>query len=395
MGEALTVFLVFLLLLGAFTQETFVIVLIYLGVGAVVLNRWWSLRVIRNLQYQRDFQNKVFPGEIVPVKIRLKNKGFLPAVWLRVQDLFPIEIADTRHFYQVITLGPRESLNLDYVLKARKRGYYAVGPMQITTGDLLGLSAELVSQGASDHLTVYPRVIPLTEPYIPSRSPMGTLRHRQPIYEDTARPTGKRDYQPGDSLRRIDWKATAASGRLQVKLFEASISLETVLFLNLNLIEYGIRDRVEGSELAIETAASLANWIISKRQAVGLITNGVDVLSPQNDVPSIPARKGRGHLMRILESLARIKAIETTAFSSLLRSHRTGLPWGTTLVLITGSADEALFDEALQARRSGMSVVLILCGRYTNAQEIRRRGQGIGIPVFDFQDEEGFKAWQR
>jgi uncharacterized protein (DUF58 family) len=395
MSDTLTIFLIFLLLLGAVTQETFVIVIIYLGVGAIFLNRWWSSRVLKKLQYNRIFETKVFPDEIVPVKISLTNRSLLPAIWMRIQDLFPIEIADLRHFYQVITLGPRETLEVEYSLKARKRGYYAVGPMQISTGDLLGISPEVVSQGASDYLTVYPRVIPLTDPFLPSRSPMGTLRHRQPIYEDPSRPAGKREYSPGDSLRRIDWKATANTGQLQVKIFEPSIALETVIFLNLNLNEYSLRDRVDGAELAIVAAASLANWAIAKRQSAGLVTNGVDILAPHNDSVVIPARKGRAHMMRILESLARIKSLETQSLPTLLRKYRPGLPWGTTIVLITGTVDDALFEEVLQSNRAGMSTVVLLCGRFTMAQEARTRGKTIGVPVWDLQDEDGFKAWQK
>jgi uncharacterized protein (DUF58 family) len=395
MTETLVVFLVFLVLLGVLTQETFVIVLIYLGVGAVLLNRWWSVQVIKKLKFSRAFETKAFPDEIIPVKIDLSNTSILPAVWLRVQDLFPIEVADNRHFYQVISLGPKKALRLEYALKARRRGYYAVGPLEISTGDLLGLSSEIVSQTGKDYLTVYPRVIPLTDPFLPSRSPMGTLRHRQPVYEDPSRPTGKRDYQAGDSLRRIDWKASAATGTLQVKLFEPSIALETVVFLNLNLNEYSLRDRVDGTELAIVAAASLANWVISKRQSTGLATNGVDVLASSADASAIPSRKGRAHLMRILESLARIRAVETLPLAALLRRYRPGIPWGTTLILITGSVNDELFDEALQAKRAGMSIVILLCGRFCAAQEARLRGNAVGIPVIDLQDEEGFRAWQR
>ncbi len=395
MSETLVGFLVFLLILGTLTRETFVIVLIYLGVGSFLLSRWWSARILTGINFTRQFERKVFPDENVAVKIDLTNRTILPAVWMRVQDYYPIEIADTRSFFQVITLGPREHTVLEYNLKARKRGYYPVGPFEMTTGDLLGISAEQASQGPSDFLTVYPKVIPLTDPFLPSRSPMGTLRHRQPIFEDPSRPVGKRDYQAGDSLRRIDWKATAATSRLQVKLFEPSIALETAIFLNLNLEEYSTKDRIAGTELAIVAAASLANWAIAKRQSAGLYTNGIDVLTLEMELQPIPPRKGRAHLMRMLESMARVKAHETKPFAQLLRQYRAGLSWGTTLILITGSSDQALFDEMIQAQKAGMSVVLILCGWYTGVTESRQRAKTAGVTLVDLPDESAFKAWQR
>jgi uncharacterized protein (DUF58 family) len=394
MTESLVAFLVGMLLLGVFTRETFVIILIYMGLGAVLLSRWWCAHVLTRLEFKRQFERKVFPDEAVRVKIDLQNHSLLPAVWLRLQDYFPIEVAEQRSFYEVISLGPREKISLHYNLKAQKRGYYPVGPMDLRTGDLLGISGEHSAQGNIEYLTVYPRVYPLSDPVLPSRSPMGTLRNRQPIFEDPSRPVGKRAYMAGDSFRRIDWKASASSGSLQVKIFEPSIALETAIFLNLNLGEYNLKDRISGPELAIVVAASLANWCITKRQSTGLYTNGSDLLNPDVPYPPLLPRKGRAHLMRLLENLARVKCIEAYPLAQLVRQHRSGLAWGTTVILISGSADPYLFDEIIQLKRSGLSVVLVLCGLYTGIREARARANSLGILIYDIPDETAMKGWQ-
>ena len=85
---------------------------------------------------------------------------------------------------------------------------------------------------------------------------------------------GKRDYVASDSLRRMNWKASASTGRLQIKQFEPSIALQTEIFLNLNASEYVTKHRIDATELAIVVAASLANWAVIQKQAVGLTTNG-------------------------------------------------------------------------------------------------------------------------
>jgi uncharacterized protein (DUF58 family) len=174
---------------------------------------------------------------------------------------------------------------------------------------------------------------------LPSHSPLGTLRHTQPIFEDPTRVMGKRDYVSGDSLRRVDWKATAVSGRLQVKQFEPSIALETVIILNLNAAEYEVQSRYDASELSIVIAASIANWVAGKKQAVGMAVNGADPLSDERRPAPLPARKGRQHLMRLLDVLARIKLAEAgSPLPEMLRRESVRLPWGTTLVIITGMA---------------------------------------------------------
>lgn len=395
MGDAFTFFIFVLIFLAIFTRETFVMILLYLFVGAGLFGRWWVGRAINRLVYTRKYEHKVFPGETIPVQLDIQNGSWLPLVWLRVQDYYPIEVAETSSFSQVVSLGPREKTRLSYALKSKKRGYYTVGPLHISSGDLLGLSGEKQSEGAADHITVYPRVVPLTEIKLPSQSPMGTMRHTQPIFEDTTRPTGKRDYQAGDSLRRIDWKASAVTGRLQTKLFEPSIALDTIILLNLNLADYNARTHFDATELAIVVCASMANWIIGKRQSTGLIANGVDPLSADSRPIPLPSRKGRGHMMRILEVLARIKAGDVDPFPALINSQRVGFPWGTTMIAISGSAERALFDELLQAKRSGLNPILVLCGEHPNHRQAAQTGKLLGIPVTVLYSEKDMEQWRK
>jgi uncharacterized protein (DUF58 family) len=267
--------------------------------------------------------------------------------------------------------------------------------MHITSGDLLGMSADRQSEGGSDHLIVYPRVVSLTEVKLPSRSPMGTMRHKQPVFEDPTRQIGKRDYQAGDSLRRIDWKATAATGRMQTKLFEPSIALETIIFLNLNLLDYNNRTRFDATELAIVVAASVANWVTAQRQSTGLIANGLDPLSSTVARCRCCRAKAAAHMMRMLETLARIRAIETESFTAQLRQHRVNFSWGTTLIIVTGSAETALFDELIQARRSGLNPVLLLCGDHPNHRQAALQGKIMKIPVYVFRSEKDLDIWRK
>lgn len=395
MNEIFIITLVVLFVFAAFTRETFVIIIVYLLVGSFLLSLWWSRIVVQKLSVKRKFNNKAFPDEIVPMELVLTNQSWLPAVWMHLQDLFPLELADIRTFHEVVSLAPRQKISLSYKLKAHKRGLYQVGPFEVRTGDLLGLTAEITSHGLIENLTVYPTVIPLTNPFLPSRSPMGTLHHTQPLFEDPSRSGGKREYTAGDSLRRIDWKASASAGRLQVKLFEPSIALETMIFLNLNLNEFHPKSRYDGSELAIVVAASLASWAIGKRQSAGLATNGLDPLSSDGlSLPMLP-RKGRAHLMRYLELLARIKAQETESLARLIGRTRPQLSWGTTVVMVTGATDQALFDEIIQTKRSGLNPVLILCGRHADVEETRKKAKITGVVLYEFRSEEDLRIWQR
>jgi uncharacterized protein (DUF58 family) len=394
-GDVFWFFLAMLLFAAILTGEDFVLTLVYLLIGSFIVGRWWGQYALRRITVRRNFSSRAFLGETVPVRLEIKNSGWLPVIWLRVRESLPAELFSAGPFQQVITLGARKSFRLEYFLNCRKRGYYPLGPLDLASGDILGISRGQWRRQQPDYISVYPKIIVLTKVKIPSQAPLGTLRSSQPIFEDPSRARGKRDYVVGDSLRRVDWKASASSGRLQVKLLEPSIALETAIFLNLNAAEYDIRSRFFVPELAIVVAASLANWVVGARQSVGLVTNGADPLLGGYMPAPIPPRRGRGHLLRILELMARLQVAETTLFVDLLRQQCNKLSWGTTAIVITNQVDDNLFDALFQARRSGLNILLILCGPMMNSTEIRRKAGFFGIAIHQILDEDDMDIWRR
>lgn len=403
MADTLFIFLIVLALAAAAMRADFVLTLIYMLLGVYLAGRWWNRRAQEAVRFKRAFNRRVFLGEQVPVRLDVENTSWLPVVWLHLNESLPQELLLSGVQRQVLSLGPHEKSSLHYLLEGRRRGYYPVGPLLTRTGDLFGLAGEEEKRYGAEHLTVYPKIIPFTRVRLPSRSPMGTLKHTQPQFEDPSRVTGKRDYVSGDSLRRVDWKATAASGRLQVKLFEPSIALETMIFLNLNTAEYESRSRLDASELGIVVAASLANWVIGQRQSVGLATNGSDPLLGRDARPGVrgmapdlvPPGRGRAHLMRVLDVLARVQLAESCPLVELLGRELVNLPWGTSLILITSHFDDALFDGLFQARRAGMSAVLLPCGPFPAAREARHRAETFGFPYYEVLGERDLDPWRK
>ena len=389
--------LIFLIFVAAFLRDDFAFTLVYLLVGVFLVGAWWGRRAIAGVTFKRSFYNRAFLGEKIKVALEINNTKWLPIPWLRIRDGLPVQLSGPESFNRILTLPPRARENYEYVLEARSRGYYPIGPLFISTGDLLGLGgSDLQFEGETEYLTVYPKIVPLTLLKLPSSSPLGTLRHTQPIFEDPTRVKGKRDYIAGDSLRRVDWKTTAITGRMHVKLFEPSIALETVIFLDLDAQSYHYRARIDSSELAIVIAASISNWITNKGQTVGLYTNGEDPLAMDGKAQFLPPHSGKGHLMRVLETLARVHTVDGNQnLARQIQNQRVYLPWGTTLIVITGSVDDALLDELYQARRAGQNALVILSGRAVGVNDIQIRASYFGIPVLPILNEKELERWGR
>ena len=381
------VFLVFLFLLAVILQDTSIVTIIYFFLGAFLFGRWWRDRALDSLEYHRRLNPRALLGENITVRLEVVNRSWLPVPWVRIHESLPLELAVPNFFRRAVALAPRGRVVVEYLLRGNKRGYYRIGPVYLQSGDLLGLEETRERQGPPDYLTVYPRIVPLRRCPIPPFSPMGVLHFHQPLFEDPSRVVGKRDYQAGDSLRRIDWKATAAAGRLQVRQYEPAISLEVAIFLNLCGTDFEQRTRIDAAELAIVTAASLASYVAAKRQPVGLETNGFDPRDPDSRIHSLPVRRGTGHMMLIMEKLARLQVHDGGSFPGLLRERGSVLAWGTTMLVITGTPEAALFDELLRARRMGLQSIVFLTAPVMRYEEFEGRARGLGVPLFEIRSE--------
>ena len=387
-----------------FTQVDQFFYLVYILFGVYVVGRLWARRSLASVTVQRFHDRRVFLDQSFEVGVSVHNQGWLPVLWIRLTDSVPVELSVGRGFRQVVSLNPRERLRLAYTLNGRRRGYYSLGPLTIVGGDLLGSKTYEHQDTEDDFVIVYPRIIALRDLGLPSQSPFGVVPSRERIFEDPTRIQGVRDYQPGDSLRRMDWKTSARVGSLQVRRFEPAISLETAIFLNLNGDDYVQRHRDQATELGIVVAASVAAHLTERRQAVGFFTNGADpfsVPSSEMDLSRLasahPPRKGREHLMTILDLLARIERStedEALPFLDLLNRKSLGLSWGSTVVIVTAQEEVGLVDTLLSLRRRGLAVILVLtCPDQDYAQAAERAGQ-IGVLTHRIWTEQELDVWR-
>ena len=361
--------------------------------GPIWLGEIWSRRSLSQIKLVREMDSHAFLGEKTTVLLKITNKGILPIPWLRIHEGLPLELSSGDGLQHVISLGPRGNETIEYRIDPKKRGYYKVGPLYLRTGDLLGVSRELDAEGSVSYLTVYPRIIPLDVLSLPSRSPSGTMKYHQPMYEDASRIFGKRDYSPGDSIRRIDWKATAGSGKLQVKQFEPSIDLNTMIFLDMYANNFSIKTRYTSGEMAVTVAASIAAWVTSKGQSIGLVSNGVDELNPLGS-SYLPSARGNYQLMSLLEILARLQLQETTSMLEMLETNIGRLQWGTTLVLVTGDIREADWQQIIQAQKAGLQVSVYIIGASKSYPEIKAKAGLLNIGLSRLANELDLQTWQ-
>jgi uncharacterized protein (DUF58 family) len=364
-------FIIFLMILAVFLRAESALTVIYMVVGTFLLGFWWNKRALRHIEITRNYLEHAFLGEVVSVVLKIKNNSILPILWLEIHEGLSVDLRSGKGLKQVFSLGIREEKQINYDLMPRKRGYYPLGPLQISSGDPLGLMQPTQKEFPSSPLTVYPQVVSMPAFGLPSQSPFGTIKHQNPVFEDPSRILGKRDFQNGDSIRRIDWKASAGTGQLQVKLYEASISLELTILLDLHRSSYDLKTFYSAIELSISAAASVAAWGKTHRQSVGLITNGVDPQHNDQMPTPLKPRTGTGHFIHILEVLARIQSGEKLPLENLVQNALADLSWGATLVVISGSLYEDLLVQLFKIRKRGINPAIIFTGQTPDFRSLK------------------------
>lgn len=358
---------VFAALLG---QET-LLVLATLLVTTLPIAWAWQRVAFHRVVYERQLsETRVFEGERVRLTLRLANRKWLPLAWIRVSDQMPLvlqpeekplspsHIPLTGFIDQRASLLCHERARWEYHIPCRRRGFYAIGPATLRSGDVFGLFEREWEAPRKDRLIVYPRIDPIEDWGLPPKEPFGDARTRLPLFQDPIRIRGVRDYRHNDAPKHIHWRATARRGVLQTKVYEPTINYEWVIFLNIATFAQawqGIDS--ERAEQAIRVAASIANFAAEHKYSLGLIANGTYPDSDQR-LKILPGRSP-DQLRNVLEALAAVSYYVASPIETLLRRESSQLPWGATLIMITPLVTESLLAELWRLQKAGRKLALV------------------------------------
>lgn len=238
----------------------------------------------------------VLAGDPAEERFVFRRVPVPPGFFLLVEDPLPARLQTTSRY--ALGAGARgDEVMVAGRLRATPRGLYQLGPAEVYYQDMLGLTRVALASLATAELKVLPRFRDLAivePPRSRVEAPDALARpHRFPT-EDHFR---FREYLPGDDTRRISWKLSMRSGRLQLRQPETrETSNRTVLLALDAFLPRGrmLADAVGVEEVLdrlVETWISLARELVDRGDRVTLVAacrqpNGV--VEPE----VCPARKG-------------------------------------------------------------------------------------------------------
>jgi hypothetical protein len=161
---------------------------------------------------------------------------------------------------------------------------------------------------------VYPRPFESEEFNLSLRQLNGEVLAKRHLLEDPFEYRGIREYQPYDSMKSINWKASARTGELKVNQNNYTALKSIRIFMNLE--DSGVLKKAECVEASIRIAAGLCRFFLSQGMQVSCYGNGADLFT--GEIVALENGGGITHMNTIYRALARCNTANVINFKDCL-----------------------------------------------------------------------------
>ncbi len=298
---------------------------------------------------------RVFEDGEIDVVVRLQNRSNIAKV-IEVRDRVPEVMRIKKGAnYVLMEIGPQRETEISYTIEAPLRGFYTIGPVCIRVQDEFGLFHNEKEIQLYDDYLVFPKMEDIKDAMVKSRVPKiftGAVAIRNP--GEGSNFFNLREYLPGDPMRKVNWKATARQdGKMMVNEFERDAVSDVVLIVDSRQVsETG---PVSRNSLVFSTraAASLSQYFLSRRDSVGLVVYGDEIVSVDRDT-------GKKQLYILLTKLAGAMAKGNTPLKIVTNRIMPHINRGSPIIIMSPLEDDPTIVDAVRDLRSRSFEVTIL-----------------------------------
>ena len=299
---------------------------------------------------------------------------------------------------RAVRLRAGEEQTIELPFRCDHWGVFSVGRVLFRARDMLGLRSWEGEAGEARPLRVFPREETL-------RSLVAPLETQVFAGNQVSRARGEgiefadlREWQPGDRLRRVNWRATALRRTLWVNEQNPERNTDVVLFLD-TFAEV----RAEGrstNDHAVRAAATLAHIYLQRKDRVGLVGFGGFLAW------LVPA-SGMRQLYAIVETLLTTEVVHSFALRGVDVLPPRTLPPKALVLAITPLLDNRTAAALLDLRARGYDLIVVevsplelvapvpgssleLAHRLwrLSRDALRWRYQQVGVPVVTWREDE-------
>ncbi|BCJ93474.1 hypothetical protein acsn021_10430 [Anaerocolumna cellulosilytica] len=271
--------------------------------------KYWAKNLSTTIHFSKSIAVEGDENQLIETVI---NKKLLPLPLLKVKFMTSkdLEFMDgtnstvTDNYYRndLLPIMMYQKLTRTLPFVCSHRGYYNISSIELVCSDIFISFEGVLTKPANTSLYVYPKSVDANKLTPPFQKILGTLLTKRYLYEDPFEFRSIREYQFYDTLKSINWKASAKTGSYMVNVKDYTASQEVKILLNLEQESIWRYEDLE--EESIRLTASLASSFMEQGIPISIATNGKDLVTKETVV--LPAGSGSSHLNGLYEALSRI-----------------------------------------------------------------------------------------
>lgn len=258
----------------------------------------------------RDILKKdYFRGDSLFVRVSFSRKIPFPLHYIVIEEYLPKTIGNNKAPKKIMYPWFKRNLTIDYQLDHLPRGEHKLEKILVKTGDFLGFIHKEAWVNVEDTILVYPTYKPLHLTLNQSSFGGTVSSNKINKHFESKMVAGIREYQPGDKLTLVDWKATARKQEIMTKEFESEQSSDTLL-----IMDCGNYQTSDDFELVISITASISDSLLKSEKKCRLVTIG-------GTTEVLPLTKGKTSIQDILFKLAKVNKDGPLSFDKVLKAE--------------------------------------------------------------------------
>lgn len=242
-------------------------------------------------------------GEVIDLELELDNDSDLTLL-VSARPLLP-EQGEPRVWDPTVLLPPGARVLLSLAVRARVRGGYEFGDIYLRIRSRLRLVQVQTCIGHQATTRVFPDTESVKDYLLSRRAHSLTAPHLR-----TARLRGigsefesLREWEQGDDIRRIDWRATARHDRLIARNYEIEPYRNVLVVLDRGRLMSAEVGEVTKLDLALDAALMIAGVALEGGDRCGILVFDREVATYLNPRPSL------AQLTRIVENVYDVQPV--------------------------------------------------------------------------------------
>ena len=317
---------------------------------ASFLNLWMPRVTIERTTSSRN----IFEDGELEISFRLRNHGLLGG-FVEIYDELPSQARLVRGSnYTLLYLKRQQEVSFTYTVQVPLRGHYHLGPVRLRVKDAFDLFYSERHEKALEPFSVFPRIEPLESEILSGKNPK-LYQGAMPIYSvgEGTQFYSLREFLPGDSLRKVNWKAVARTGQMMVNETEREDIIDIFLLLDARGVS-GLGSPTDNPlEMCCRAAATFADQLLRARNNVGLTVYG-------SRTATVHLGRGETHLHRLLTALADAKAEGELPLKLVIQDLLPYIPSGSPIILFSAlDNDDTLPDAFTLALTRGYALTVV------------------------------------